>query len=84
MSTSQAVWQDWIAFLHQKGMAKLTASLLEATSPLAVAGAQLLYVGEPILSAFLPTSGMNAILELLEDDRKYHGFITALKEGGES
>jgi hypothetical protein len=84
MSTSQAVRQDWIAFLQGRGIAGISASLLEAFSPLALAGAQLMIIGEPVLSAFVSGTRMNAITELLENEQEYRGFITALKEGGEA
>lgn len=84
MGTSQAVWQDWIAFLQSRGYAGIAAFLLEAGSPLAIPGAQLFYIGGPIISSFLPGSRMNAITDLLENEQEYRGFVTALKNGGGS
>jgi hypothetical protein len=83
MSTSQAVWQDWVAFLNKRGLGGLVASLLDAASPLALPGAQLIFIGEPVLSSFMAGAKIDAVTDLLEDNTAYQGFIAALKKGGE-
>ncbi len=80
MNTSKVIWQDWIDVLHARGIAGVMAIFLEAVSPLAVAGAQLIFVGEPLFSLLIPSQKMSAVTDLLEDTHNYMDFIAALKQ----
>jgi hypothetical protein len=81
MSASEAIWEEWITHLRHRGMAGMVAFLMEALSPLSVAGAQLILVGEPVLSGFVPGARMAAFNELLDNHENYSHFILSLKKG---
>lgn len=80
MNTDQQKWQDWVAVLQKRGLADLVAFVMEATAPLAAAGAQVLVFSEPVISAVLPYTRIEALADLLENDCDYRGFIRDLKK----
>lgn len=82
MNTSQATWQDWIQTIHSRGFASITASLLEAVTPLAIIGAQMIYISEPVLSPLFSPLKIHALANLLENQEDYQKFIYSLKEVG--
>lgn len=81
MDTSQALWQDWIAHLQKWGWSRFAVSLLEALSPAALASAQVIHFGTPILGTLIPGRQLMALANLLEDDDAYSSFINSLKVG---
>ena len=78
MNSSRAYWPKWTDFLHRQGLTGLAAWFLEASGPLNVLGAQLLYIGQP----FAPASanqGLRALADLLEQEEEARAFIVLLK-----
>jgi hypothetical protein len=61
-------------------MGHFAAMLLEATGPLNLAGAQLVYLGQPLFSGLLPAERIEALAALLEDDTALRSFIAGLRE----
>jgi hypothetical protein len=78
MDSSRAYWPIWTDFLRRQGLTELAAWFLEASGPLNVLGAQLLYLGQP----FAPASanqGLRALADLLEQEEEARTFIVLLK-----
>lgn len=78
MDSSRAYWPIWTGFLRRQGLTGLVAWFLEASGPLNILGAQLLYLGQP----FAPTSanqGLRALANLLEQEDEAKAFIALLK-----
>jgi hypothetical protein len=84
MDLSQKIWLAWVNKLQQYGMADLVASLMEAGAPLAVIGAQAVYIGQPLLTSFWPRMNLAPLTELLENDASYRDFIGGLRKAGEA
>ena len=80
MSAHQEIWKTWAARLHQWGLGEVTASILEATAPLNLVAAQLVYIGQPVLRGVLRTENLNALAIMLEDPRETHTFVSHLRE----
>jgi hypothetical protein len=78
MDPSQPFVPPWLQRLHHGGKGGLAAALLEAVSPLAPVGAQLLYMLQPVLG-----SGDNLSLtaSLLEDEERLKATVKALEQG---
>jgi hypothetical protein len=51
---------------------------------LGLLGAQLIYIGQPLLSPFLPVEHTSALAGLLEDHTEARAFINFLKNGAAS
>lgn len=83
MDFSQSTWQTWINKLKEYGLADLAASILEAGAPLALLGAQAVYVSQPVLSAVWPRLDLNPLAHLLEENTNYRDFICGLRKTGE-
>ncbi len=80
MDANHHIWRVWANSLHRWGLQKLVASFLEAAGPLALIGAQVVYVGQPLLNGIVPDDHLNAITLVLEDDDQRQEFITYLLE----
>jgi hypothetical protein len=80
METNHHIWQVWINSLHRWGLQNLVASFLEAAGPFAILGAQIIYVGEPILDSFVPDTHLQALANVLEDDVQRQAFVAILIE----
>jgi hypothetical protein len=80
MDTNHHIWRVWTKSLHRWGLQNLVASFLEAAGPLAVMGAQAVYVGQPILDIVLPGEHLQALANVLEDDDQRQAFVTCLLE----
>ena len=72
-------WPNWIKFLNHHGLEGAAVWFLESLGPLSVIGAQLLYIGKPLLQAVM---GENAtpLAQLLEDADERHAFINHIQE----
>ena len=75
-------WPGWANFLHQRGLEGLAAWFLEAASPLAILGAQVINFGEPFLRPVLPVNQLEALVQLLEDPDEGRAFVSYLREKG--
>lgn len=80
MMNSQVVWQEWITKIQSGGYAHLCATLMDAFSPIALLSAQILYVGQPVLSTLTPAHHLTGLIELLEDRQAYKSFTCKLRE----
>jgi hypothetical protein len=67
-------WQHWGNALRKRELQDLAAWLLEATSPLALIGAQLLYIGIPFFGG-----SARDLARLLESEEDRQEFIHTLR-----
>lgn len=81
MIANHYIWQVWANTLHRWGLEELVATLLEASGSLAWLGAQVVYLGQPLLDDLLPEGHLDALVGLLEDRQQAIEFVTFLKEG---
>ncbi len=81
MDKDQKIWQEWARKLHAWGVQGWAASLLEAAGPLTLLGAQLIYLGQPVLRAVFPDPRLQALAGLLEDPERAQAFAAFLREG---
>ena len=80
MDTNHHIWRAWANALHRWGLQNLVASFLEAAGPLTLIGAQVVYVGQPILNSIVPDDHLDAVTRVLEDDGQREEFIAYLLE----
>jgi hypothetical protein len=60
----------------------MMATFLDTAGPLAILGAQLVYLGQPFLRGHTSSSHLQAIADVLEDTDKRKAFVSYLR--GES
>ncbi len=77
---ARSAWPGWAEFLHRHGLENLVAWALEAAGPLAVLGAQALYIGGPLLRPALTDLQRDALADLLEDRNEALAFSAFLRE----
>ena len=77
---SQHIWQGWADKLQRWGLSDAAASLLEASGPLSVLGAQIIYLSQPLLGAMMPPAHWKALANLLEEPAQSQSFATYLRE----
>jgi hypothetical protein len=84
MPMQRDYWPEWAHFLKNRGLENMTAWLLEAGSPLALIGAQLIYVGQPLINPIVPLEHTKALAQMLEDKEESLAFLAYLKNGAAS
>jgi hypothetical protein len=84
MQPQHTIWGQWADSLKKWGMEGFAAWALDAGAPLGLLGAQLIYIGQPLLSPFLPFEHTRALAGLLEDRTEARAFINYLKNGAAS
>lgn len=80
MVQDQHIWQIWADKLHQWGVQDLVAVLLEATGPLNLLGAQVVYLGQPLLNSVLPEVHLEALADMLENPKDTQAFTDLLRQ----
>jgi len=76
----QQIWRIWANFLQQWGVESWVASILEAFGPLAIMGAQAIYISQPLLSHVLPEDHLEALARMFEDTQQAQAFVEFLRE----
>ena len=74
MKSSREYWPRWAETLRHYQLHELTASLLEAGSPLALLGAQALYFGQGLIE----NDQLTALAVTLEEDNEARAFASFL------
>lgn len=72
--------QSWASRLQHWRVHQLAAALLEASGPLRLVGAQLVYLGQPVLGGFVADEQLNLLAEMLEEPSRTNAFIRCLRE----
>ena len=80
MAGNQYIWKNWAETLHRWGAQELVATLLEAVGPLNLIGAQVVYLGQPILNMILPEDHVNAFASLLDNPEETRAFTHFLRD----
>jgi hypothetical protein len=73
-------WPSWAESLRRRGLENLVAWVLEAAGPLTVLGAQVLYLGSPLLRPVVSNKQVDALAGLLEDSRETLAFAAYLRK----
>ena len=73
-------WPSWAVFLRRYRLENVAAWLLESSGPLAIIGAQLIYMGVPLLQPLAQRDRMEALAILLEDHNEGRAFLAYLYE----
>jgi len=84
MDGDRHIWDIWARNLHRWGMEGLVSVLLESAGPLAIIGAQIVYIGQPLLSSTVPDEHLKALVRLLEDTQEARAFTHYLREAAQS
>jgi len=80
MNEERKIWQKWATQLQSWGLDDALATLLEATGPLNFVGAQLVYVGQPLLRGLISTNSLQELANILEDQQSTQDFVHYLRE----
>ena len=70
---------NWIKTLHKLRLHNLTATILEASGPINLLGAQLVYISQPVLSPLVSLEQSDNFARILEDPSETADFISALR-----
>jgi hypothetical protein len=80
MQADRHIWRIWASKLHRWGLSDWVATILEAAGPLTILGAQLIYMGEPLIKSPDSSSHLSALANLLEDGGQRSAFAAYLRE----
>lgn len=75
------LWRNWSSSLQHWGIQEFAASLLEASGPINLILAQLVYIGEPFFPSGGDRSNLKALGAMLEDSQETQAFVSFLREG---
>jgi len=82
LSLGRASWPSWAEFLRQHHLEGLAVWVIEAVGPLAILGAQALYLGGPLIRPVLSDAELSALAGMLEDQDELRNFTAFLREKG--
>lgn len=80
MEKERKIWQQWAARLQNLGLNEVAATVLETTGPLNFVGAQLVYIGQPLLRGLISIDSMQELAHILEDRQNMQDFAHYLRE----
>lgn len=80
MDSDRHIWRYWARNLQQWGVSDVVAAILDASGPLTILGAQLIYLSQPVLSRLLPDEQLEGLARLLEDSSMTRDFVKFLRE----
>jgi hypothetical protein len=80
MDVNHHIWHIWVSNLQRWGVHELTATFLETAGPLSILGAQVIYLGQPLLNIFLSSDYITALADLLDDTTQTRAFVSHLRE----
>ncbi|MEN8241746.1 MAG: hypothetical protein ABFS17_07485 [Chloroflexota bacterium] len=66
--------------MRKRGLHQFAAAFLEASGPLNLVGAQLVFLGQPVLSSMLAGSKLTTLAHMLEEPEQTELFIRCLRE----
>jgi hypothetical protein len=74
------IWQKWAENLRRWHLSDFAAWFFDSASPAHLLGAQVVYIGQPLLEVFIPQVQFNALTEILEKPSQAQAFVTCLRE----
>ena len=74
------IWHTWAENLRRWRLESFAAWFLDSASPAHLVGAQLVYISQPLLDAFVPTGQFTALTTLLEKPEQAQAFVAFLRE----
>ena len=77
---TRSAWPAWAEFLRQRGLENIAIFFLEAAGPFAILGAQVLYLGGPLINPALTDVQRDSLAELLENRQEALDFAAFLRE----
>jgi len=80
MENDRHIWRYWAKNLQLWGLTRWAAAILEAFGPLSVVMAQVIYIGQPLLSRSIPGEKLTGLAKMLEDSQATYTFIDFLRE----
>jgi hypothetical protein len=80
MLEERHIWQTWSRALKGWGMQAFAGWLLEATAPIHIIGAQLVYIGQPLLGLFISDEHTQSLARLLEQPESARALAHYLQE----
>ncbi|MBM3145637.1 MAG: hypothetical protein FJ010_11850 [Chloroflexi bacterium] len=80
MNDNQHIWQAWADTLHRWGVGDLVAVILDATGPLNLLGAQVVYLSQPFFNQVLPEGHWDALADVLENPTRTQAFTAFLRQ----
>jgi len=80
MSENRPIWINWARTLQHWGINKGVASLLESADVLGVLFAQILYIGQPLLSSVVAHQSLDLFARMLENPSERQEFVAVLRE----
>lgn len=81
MQPDRTLWPGWAHMLQRWGLHNIASFLLEAGGPINVLAAQAIYLGQPFLARAVPSSHLQALADLIEDQDQARQFAAFLREG---
>lgn len=79
MDSPRTYWPQWTESLRRMGLDGFAAWLLEASGPIHILSAQLLYIGQPFATP-QASDGIRALANLLEQEDEAQAFVALLYE----
>jgi hypothetical protein len=76
----EQIWQTWAEHLRHWRLGSFAAWLFESVGPAHLVGAQLVYIGQPLLEAFVPHGQFKTFARLLEQPAQAQAFAAFLRE----
>lgn len=76
----RSYWPAWSGLLRQWGLDGAAGALLEASGPLSLLLAQVVYIGQPFLGGREPGGQLQAFSRLLENPLEAQAFAAYLRE----
>ena len=80
MQSDRSFWEGWARTLQRWGLDEIVSALLEASGPLTIFLAQIVYTGQPFLRGLVPGERLRALAELFEDPEESRSFANFLRE----
>lgn len=80
MESNHYIWRVWANGLHRWGLQNVIAIILETAGPLSVLGAQLVYLGRPLLNGSASADHLKAAADMLENADQRQAFVSYLRE----
>ncbi len=80
MQKDRSFWPAWSRFLYRSGLTDLVAALLDATGPLNILAAQAVYATRPFLRQIVSADGLQALINLFEDQEEGRSFAAFIRE----